>query len=926
MDSVAKPSHGHHHDRSGGHAYENLYPAIVQCFFIILAGYIAGRFNLISSNQSKGIGTFISKFALPALVLKSMIELKFETVNWKFLSSLLIGKSIVFFLVIIFTLILTRLNRLGKAGIFAIFATQSNDFALGYPIIQALYEQSNPDFLQYIYLAAPISFMILNPIGFTLLEIDHQRTASSSSDGATTTSRRTGAIILHVVRGVVLNPIVLMTIVGIIANFIFHHNIPNIISGILVVLANSFSATALFFLGLSLVGKVQTQLGTALITPSLLIFAKLVLLPFIIREFVIVFDAGANSTITDELSSFGFLYGTIPSAPTVFIYATQYNIVTDLIASGMVVCTFISAPFMFLSANMVTLSQKSSEEYTQTIKTTSFDISILGLICCFWVIIVLTLNRRFKNIPHQMTFCLVIAQGVSCIGMILVFAIDSTVMWQHYIQFILFFIGTMSARCWTAMVAMAVCLLRVRSLCCVLRLRVWMMFFGFGLPTIITGVMLMFVRKDEDLGDMLFQYGEVQSIVSLVILIICTVTAISCLVIQHRHDRNKLHHHHDDNDEFFDSTKLIRSPAGRNCPSAINSPVDGAGDCNDCDNCESPIKSIEDLVPDTTLPKSRGVKRQTYGAAASTATSATIPPSSSTSVECKLTPGGSSSECSSCSSEFGVVSVNGQTLEEQTCLLETNCSQEQRRLCIMRLRRYNLQTSVGGILGDELVTQRISEYQLTRHLVLILLLILSMFIGIVLCIWRMSNEVMGGVYVELEFLDAAFNFGQSCFVFVTFGLDTDLIILPFVKRWRRFWYGVEEIHLPQEEDLDSEITQTRDQFKKYHLSNCQAEIVADKRYRFRLYRNVFTGTDLVDWLLRVGLASGRMEAIAYGRRLLLSRVLHHVTREHLFYDLPYFYRFAEYGDLDNETVDIIECPRTVTVGGCRQQILSGNTV
>ena len=55
-------------------------------------------------------------------------------VNWMFLLSMLISKLIVFVLVIVFTLLLTRPMDWAKAGLFAIFCTQSNDFALGYPI------------------------------------------------------------------------------------------------------------------------------------------------------------------------------------------------------------------------------------------------------------------------------------------------------------------------------------------------------------------------------------------------------------------------------------------------------------------------------------------------------------------------------------------------------------------------------------------------------------------------------------------------------------------------------------------------------------------------------------------------------------------------------------------------------------------------
>lgn len=55
-------------------------------------------------------------------------------VNWTFLVGILIAKASLFILVGLVTLLVKRPLNLGYTGIFGIFATQSNDFALGYPI------------------------------------------------------------------------------------------------------------------------------------------------------------------------------------------------------------------------------------------------------------------------------------------------------------------------------------------------------------------------------------------------------------------------------------------------------------------------------------------------------------------------------------------------------------------------------------------------------------------------------------------------------------------------------------------------------------------------------------------------------------------------------------------------------------------------
>lgn len=114
---------------------DKLFPALLECFGIILCGYIAGRANIITSTQAKGLGNFVSNFALPALLFKNMVLLDFNNVIWPFLWSILIAKVCVFAIVCVLTLIISSPdNRCSKAGLFSIFATQSNDFALGYPI------------------------------------------------------------------------------------------------------------------------------------------------------------------------------------------------------------------------------------------------------------------------------------------------------------------------------------------------------------------------------------------------------------------------------------------------------------------------------------------------------------------------------------------------------------------------------------------------------------------------------------------------------------------------------------------------------------------------------------------------------------------------------------------------------------------------
>lgn len=84
-------------------------------------------------------------------------------------------------------------------------------------------------------------------------------------------SRKT--LILEALKSIVLNPILFMTVLGVIGGFIMH-DLPPMIAGVLDVFGKSFSATALFLLGLRMVDSTKYFCGPQLLTPTVLILMK----------------------------------------------------------------------------------------------------------------------------------------------------------------------------------------------------------------------------------------------------------------------------------------------------------------------------------------------------------------------------------------------------------------------------------------------------------------------------------------------------------------------------------------------------------------------------------------------------------------------------------------------------------------------------
>ena len=193
------------------------------------------------------------KFSLPALIFTSLATLDLSNVKWSFLLAVLVSKTVIFALVLFIDYVLNR--DVSRAAIFSIYSTQTNDFGIGLPILESVFGHGHK-FVGLLYLVAPISLIILNPIGFVLLEMDKGRKEKEKVGKVAT--------FLRVLKGLLTNPVVGMTVLGVLGNFAFHRKPPSYLSKFLKALGAAFSALAPFSLGLSMAGKVGRINGETL--------------------------------------------------------------------------------------------------------------------------------------------------------------------------------------------------------------------------------------------------------------------------------------------------------------------------------------------------------------------------------------------------------------------------------------------------------------------------------------------------------------------------------------------------------------------------------------------------------------------------------------------------------------------------------------
>ena len=155
-------------------------------------------------------------------------------------------------------------------------------------VVNALYGNSvGPGgfyYQSYIYLMAPIQVGILNPIGFFCLEYSLQK--AKSVESKSTLSVR--ALFTKTLWNLILNPIINMTLLGIVINLIVskaihggdsdydtNRNLKGWIKDFLTLLGDAYDACALLYLGICMVGKLKDFNGILVLKSVLLCSAKM---------------------------------------------------------------------------------------------------------------------------------------------------------------------------------------------------------------------------------------------------------------------------------------------------------------------------------------------------------------------------------------------------------------------------------------------------------------------------------------------------------------------------------------------------------------------------------------------------------------------------------------------------------------------------
>ncbi|GFT33656.1 integral membrane protein GPR155 [Nephila pilipes] len=812
--------------------FDRLLPTLFECFAIVFCGFLAGRCNLISTTDIKGLNDFTTYFTLPPLIFLNLVTINFNYVNWLFVLSVLLSKIIVFFLVAIVTASVHRPTNLSYAGIYGIFCTQGNDFGLAYPIVASLYGSKRPLYPGYMYLIAPTSLLFLNPMGFILMEAQKNKDAVdyvSKKSVSVTIFRTIGNVSWNILR----NPIVFVTLLGVFGNFLFHGGLPSVLFGILQILSSAFSAAVLFLLGFSVAGTGESRYSKkeGLLIPSVLLIAKMLVSPLITRSCVSMLCAGAPDM--EDLADYGFLYGMVPTGPIVMLFAAEYGLRTEMMASTMVLCTGLFGPVVFVLARMLSLKVRGIGEFADELRTTMLVLSILSFLSCLWIGISFLMSKKLKQQIYKITGSLLISQVILALGIFTWSVCQSSEEWMMYLEIILISAGQLMTRMWVTILAVTMVCIRRHPKSQFIKNMFWPNFFGIGFPVIIVILILIFTgigqcEPDLDKELPLFIYGTTEAVGSIVILVLCLSTTSFCLILYFRtpprqHPITDTIAHGKKEVEGFKKDIQIDVEKGKG-PTTNDTLVNGATIAiyklmkPDSDTTEQDVNNFKQQMPHSSQessPDNSPAKMQETMKRSET----------------------SFSEKHLLSTDSEVSSVESSPIHSKTVSSISSSSEK-----------------------DE------GSRVYLRHAILLILSSISMAVGLTICTWKLSTNQPNGLFVAMEFLDAVLNVGQGVFLLMVFIKDTKYIIAPISKWLRKVRHGVYSLNDPGDV-MDVVIQQLCKQFRTYHRENCIKDLPRTIKKNDKIYEKCFTGTDFVDFLIKVGLANHRTAAENYGQRL-----------------------------------------------------------
>lgn len=337
---------------------------------ITLFGYFAGSIRLVGDGRS--ISLFVSRVALPCLLMRSLAVAKLDDLNYCFLFAMLLSK---FLTLVLGGAIGSRLlsgPRLKSAAIGGLLSSCSNDLAFGLPIVHSLY----PELEIYVVLLALMQNALLNQLCFILMEagIAMEKGGGSRSD-----------TLKAIVYGVATNALVVAPLVGLLINALFSSRPPLALDRLLGTVGEAFSCTSLFALGMSLATPPPAEVGHLALPDGrgwacVILFAllKLVVLPVVASRLEIAIGCSSASASAGALADVAYIYGSLPPAPWISVFATTTKHHPKVVARTLAVGLIAAFPLLLAGSLTLASGEEKNEHAALVFSSVCHGLSLIG--------------------------------------------------------------------------------------------------------------------------------------------------------------------------------------------------------------------------------------------------------------------------------------------------------------------------------------------------------------------------------------------------------------------------------------------------------------------------------------------------------------------------------------------------------------------
>lgn len=325
-----------------------LFNTLMATMVAILVGFFCVRLKVVKPAEGhlKGLGFFIGSMVFPLLIFNTVATAELHSVNYGVIAACSLGKIAVMILTWLLAYVAfqpkrSQGQRVLTASVFAFFSVASNDFAIGFPVIDALYPEK--DMSIYITGNALVGSFVFIPLTMIAFAIGGAiRTGAGQSNWQ---------IFVNIMYDLSTNPVIFMTCTGLLFKIIFGFSLvkengkiklPHPFSDFIELFTSPFAMSALFLT------------GTSLRSPQISVWAvgmvlmKVVVCAYLSYLFATLFVHGEG---VKPLQDFTFFYGAIPTSSAPIVFASQFDPeAAELGATAVLFGLVLAGPIMFITA------------------------------------------------------------------------------------------------------------------------------------------------------------------------------------------------------------------------------------------------------------------------------------------------------------------------------------------------------------------------------------------------------------------------------------------------------------------------------------------------------------------------------------------------------------------------------------------------